>query len=416
MTPPVLVAVALLVSTAAAPTTPSPSPSSTPTPTAGQKALPAQDDPTGPALQWRAAPGDGVTIGATDGSWNLNARARIQLRAAATSDPTSDDVDELLAAEFLVRRARLAFKGMLFRDAVQWNVQLGMSQNDVELDRPIIVRDAWVQWNAPLGVGLRVGQMKVPFDRQRQVSSSALQFADRTRMMGELTLDRDIGLQLRLMDLVDKRLVVQAGLFGGDGRNRPTPNSGFLSVGRVQLQPFGAFDDLVEGDVERRESPALAIAAAGGTSVRSTRVLATTGRVLEKDGSEGLLDYGHATVDALFKWHGVSLFAAAIGRVGFSDHGAPEPIARSAVGGFLQAGVMTIGGLEVVGRVSHTQPFQLEGLAENDPGLVPEWEASGGVNFYWLGHDFKLNTDVGAIGPEGGPVRAFGRTQLQLFF
>lgn len=351
-----------------------------------------------------------------DGSWHLNARARIQLRAAATSDPTSDDLDELLAAEFLVRRARLAFKGMLLNDAILWNLQLGMSQNDVELDRPIIVRDAWVQCNAPLGVGLRVGQMKVPFDRQRMVSSSALQFADRTRTMSELTLDRDIGLQLLHMGLLDKRLAVQAGLFGGDGRNRPTPNSGFLSVGRVQVQPFGAFDDLAEGDIERRESPALAIAAAGGTSVRTTRVLATTGRVLEKDGSEGLLDYGHATIDALFKWRGFSLFVAALGRLGFDDHGAPAPIARSAVGGFVQAGMMTIGGLELVARAAHTQPIQLQGMAPNDPTLVPEWEASGGVNFYWLGHDLKLNTDLGALGPEDGPVRVFGRTQLQLFF
>ena len=47
---------------------------------------------------------------------------------------------------------------------------------------------------------------------------------------------------------------------------------------------------------------------------------------------------------------------------------------------------------------------------------MPEWEASGGVNFYWLGHDLKLNTDVGAVGPEGGPVRAFGRAQMQVFF
>ena len=224
---------------------------------------------------------------------------------------------------------------------------------------------------------------------------SALQFADRTRTMSELTLDRDIGLQLLHMGLLDKRLAVQAGLFGGDGRNRPTPNSGFLSVGRVQVQPFGAFDDLAEGDIERRESPALAIAAAGGTSVRTTRVLATTGRVLEKDGSEGLLDYGHATID---------------------DHGAPAPIARSAVGGFVQAGMMTIGGLELVARAAHTQPIQLQGMAPNDPTLVPEWEASGGVNFYWLGHDLKLNTDLGALGPEDGPVRVFGRTQLQLFF
>jgi hypothetical protein len=408
MTSLVTVIVTMCVSTAPIALPPSPSP-------AAESLDPVSPDRSA-TLLWRAAPGDGVTIGAMDGSWHLNARARIQLRAAATSDPTSDDLDELLAAEFLVRRARLAFKGMLLNDAILWNLQLGMSQNDVELDRPIIVRDAWMQWNAPLGVGLRVGQMKVPFDRQRMVSSSALQFADRTRTISELTLDRDIGLQLMHMGLFDKRLVVQAGLFGGDGRNRPTPNSGFLSVGRVQVQPFGAFDDLVEGDIERRESPALAIAAAGGTSVRTTRVLATTGRVLEEDGSEGVLDYGHATVDALFKWRGFSLVVAGLGRLGFDDHGAPEPIARSAVGGFVQAGVMTIGGLELVARAAHTQPIQFQGMAPNDPTLVSEWEASGGVNFYWLGHDLKLNTDLGAIGPEDGPVRVFGRTQIQVFF
>lgn len=382
----------------------------------GQQHLPTANDPAGPLLQWTAAPGDGVSLWSKDGAWTFNSRARIQLRAAVTSDPTSDDVDKRLAAEFLVRRAGLEFRGTLLQDAFRWNVQLGMSPSDVEVDRPIIVRDAWMQWNAPLGVLVRVGQMKVPFDRQRQVSSSAIQFADRTRMMTELTLDRDIGLQLAHTDLFEKRLIVQAGLFGGDGRNRPTANSGILSVGRVQWQPFGAFDDLAEGDVDRRESPAFALTAAAGTSLRTTRVLATTGRVLENDGSDGLLDYGHGTVDAVFKWRGVSLFSAAIARVATADHSAPVPIARSAVGGMVQAGVMTIGGLELVARAAHLQPVQLEGMAVNDPTLVPEWEASGGVNFYWLGHDLKLNTDVGALGAEGEPVRAFGRVQMQLFF
>jgi hypothetical protein len=29
---------------------------------------------------------------------------------------------------------------------------------------------------------------------------------------------------------------------------------------------------------------------------------------------------------------------------------------------------------------------------------------------------FHINTDVGAVSPAGSPVRAFGRTQVQLFF
>jgi hypothetical protein len=379
-------------------------------------AEPSTSEPTTPALSWSVAPGEGATVSSTNGAWSVSARARIQLRAAVSSDPTADDVDDRLAAEFMVRRARLTLKGMLFRDVVQWGVQLGMSPQDVEADRPIIVRDAWVQWNAPWGISLQVGQMKVPFDRQRLVSSSAMQFADRARLIGELTLDRDIGAQLRLDDLLDQRLVVQAGLFGGDGRNRPTPNAGFLSVLRMQLQPMGPFDDLVEGDLDRRETPALALAAAAALSTRTTRALGTTGRVLSVDGSDGLLDYGHATIDAVAKWRGVSVFVAGLSRLGFSDHGAPAPIARSAIGAVVQVGVMTIGGLELVGRAAHTQPIQLAGLADNDPTLVPESEASGGFNLYWLGHDFKINTDVGAVSPTGGPVRAFGRTQVQLFF
>jgi phosphate-selective porin OprO/OprP len=403
----------ILTASSSTQTTPSITPSTPTTPS--MTTTPSTIQPSD-GVQWSAAPGDGVTIKASDGSWSLNARARLQLRAAFSSDPTADDVDDRLAAEFMVRRARLALKGMLFHDRVQWGVQLGMSPNDVESDRPIIVRDAWVQWNAPWGIGLQVGQMKVPFDRQRLVSSSAMQFADRARLINELTLDRDIGVQLRFTDLLGHHLGLQAGLFGGDGRNRPTPNAGFLSVVRVQMQPLGPFDDLVEGDLDRRETPALAIAAAVASSTRTTRVLGTTGRVLASDGSDGLLDYGHATIDAVFKWKGASLFVAGLGRVGLVDHGAPAPIARSAVGAVVQAGVMTIGGLELVARAAHTQPFHLEGLAANDPTLVPESEASVGFNLYGLGHDFKLNTDVGAVAPAGSPVRAFGRTQVQVFF
>jgi phosphate-selective porin OprO/OprP len=373
------------------------------------------------ALDVDAGMGKGVVIAADDGSFEVQVRARLQLRAAVTADDDASDDEDPVRPEFLVRRARLTASGQVLNTMFEWKLQLGMSQSDVETDLPIIVRDAFVTWNAPAHLGVRFGQMKVPFDRQRLTSSSSLQFADRSRVVNELNLDRDIGVVVSHDALLGEALTLQAAVFGGDGRNRPVPRSGLLSVVRAQLTPLGAFDDLVEGDLERTPTPKLAIAAAAGLNLGTTRSRSTLGTFIDPGAGLGSIDYAHGMLDVVFKWRGVSVLAEGLVRAGLHDHQAPTPIARSATGAVLQAGVMVTDSLELVGRGGVLVPLDVTawGGAENDAALVArgtEWEGMVGSTFFFSGHDVKLQLEAGAVGAHDERADLVARSQFQLTF
>jgi hypothetical protein len=366
-----------------------------------------------------------VVIAAEDGSFDVQLRARLQLRAAVTADDDASDSEDSVRPEFLVRRARLTAGGQVLNELFEWKLQLGFSQNDVETDLPIVVRDANVTWNintnTPAHLGVRFGQMKVPFDRQRLTSSSSLQFADRSRVVNELNLDRDVGIVVSHNTLAGDVLLLQAGVFGGDGRNRPIARSGLLSVVKVQLSPLGAFDDIVEGDLKRTSSPKLAIAAAGAMNLGTTRSRSTTGAFYDPNDGLGALDYAHGVVDAVFKWRGVSVLAEGLVRAALDDHNAPTPIARSAAGAVLQAGVLVTDQLELVGRAGVQVPLDMTPLGgpQNETSLTArgtEWEGLLGSNFYFSHHDVKLGLEAGVVAGEDERPDIVARSQFQLTF
>ena len=389
--------------------------------TGGDDDVDNNDSVTSPTdLMLNAGVGHGVSIKAVDGSFEFQARARLHLRAQATVDDDADDEEAALRPELFVRRARIVFGGRVLHDLFQWQVQLGLAPNDVEKDLPIIVRDAYVTWNGPLHLGVRVGQMKVPFDRQRLTSSSAQQLTERSRVVNELNLDRDIGAQLIHSHLLGDTVAVQLGVFGGDGRNRPVATPSMLSVARVQLSPLGAFDDLVEGDVARSAEPRLAVAVAAAYNVNTTRSRSTHGDVVDVSAGGGI-DYAHATADAVFKWHGVSAMVSGLARVALADGGSDVAVARSAAGGVAQVGVFVVDGLELVGRGSVTVPLDVttwDGAA-NEASFAAsgeQWEGTVGTNFFFSGHNLKLQLDAGLVGDEVERPDFQARSQLQLFF
>ena len=111
------------------------------------------------------------------------------------------------------------FEGHAFTRKLTYTIQLGFSNRDMEPDLLIPLRDAYVTWQALRDLGIRFGQMKVPFGKQRVVSSSSLQMVDRSIVTSELNMDRDVGLYLMSEDLLGLkgRLMYQAGVFSGQG-------------------------------------------------------------------------------------------------------------------------------------------------------------------------------------------------------
>lgn len=359
----------------------------------------------------RAAYGHGVAFEAPDGGFGVDLRARMQLRGVWAVAPTAAE-DERVLLTALVRRARLTVDGFLFHRAVTWKLELAFAADDLERDLPVPLRDAFATWHVSPAFNLRGGEMKVPFSRQRLISSSKLQFPDRSRVEGELHLERDVGLQAYATDLFDLGGIVtyHLGVFAGEGRNRAIPDEGILGVIRLQVAPFGKFDDMSEGDLERGEDVRLALAAAAAYNSRSRRERSTHGDVFEDP--RATVDYLHGVLDGIVKWRGLSFMGELLARNAVTD-GAGAPT-RSAIGWFLQGGYMFTPLIEIVARGAHIEPLD-EDIAAAPSEVEPATQLAAGANAYFLEHDLKLQTDV-TWEPDLEHPTLTWRTQLQLYF
>lgn len=364
----------------------------------------------------RAAFGEGVMLRGLDGSFGVEARARVQVRATTIIAPDAEDEDERIAFGAVPRRVRLNFNGFALKKAVTWKLQLNFAPQDLEPDAPVPLRDAFMTFHAAPEFNLSVGQMKVPFNRQRVISSSALQFPDRSAVNNELNLDRDVGVQAYATDLFQSggRFTYALGLFAGNGRNRVITRPGLLAIGRFQVAPFGKFDDMTEGDLERGEDLRLALAASAAYNGHSRRERSTVGRFFDDiEGAEGAhVDYAHGELDGHLKWRGLSLLGEVIARsaVGGTDT-AP---ARSALGAFIQGGYMVTDHVEVVARAGHLEPLT-EDWTSMASVIEPSTELAGGANVYVIGHDLKVQSDF-IYEPDAKVPIFIWRVQTQFYF
>ncbi len=403
----VTLSLTLAASSALAQTTPAPDTAAT---------RPVEAAPAAPAAPVAAPPtvaaefGRGVTFRTADERFSLNIRGRIQARFTLSEQPVSPQT------EFQIRRMRLVFQGNFLGPSLTYNVQLAFSNLDTESDLRLPLRDAYFSYAGLRDLNVRAGQMKVPFGRQRVVSSSALQFADRSLAVGEFNLDRDVGVVLFSRDLfgLGKRLTYQLGVFGGDGRNRLSETFGMLYAARVQVQPFGEFDDLVEADVQRLATPRLAIGAAVAFNHNSRRARSTFGDTFQQG-----FDYTQLAADLQFKWAGLSLQAEWLYRradvdahqTGMNAMGPVFEYARSGHGYYLQAGYLFTRHAELSARWGEVFAF------EGSPTLHRARELGGALSYYFQRHDFKLQADYFYLtGEDFSAGRHQMRLQAQVYF
>lgn len=369
----------------------------------------------GAPVEWSARLGKGITARSADDTFALTLRLRMQLQTAVTA-PTDDAVDagarDAVTTETAVRRMRVLFQGHAFTKQLQYYVQLAFTNRDMEPDLRSPLRDAYVTYAARPWLQLRAGQTKVPFGRQRVVSSSAQQMVDRSLVVGELNLDRDVGVYLFSKPLGGV-FVYQLGVFSGDGRNRAIARPGQLYVGRVQLTPLGDFDDLTEGDHERSARPRLAVGVAGAWNDNTIRERSTFSDVY----TLGDFDYAHFAADLVFKVAGFSLQGELLLRQADRDVlPAPDPAdderSRSALGAYGQVGYLIDEHLEVSARYGHLRP-----RGDTAPDLVEINELGGGVSYYFHQHALKLQADYFHIfGPSDEHDRHLARVQLQVYY
>lgn len=263
--------------------------------------------------------------------------------------------------------------------------------------------DWYVEFDHLRDLTVRVGQYRVPYNRQRVTSSANLELVDRSVANAEFTLDRDLGVDLRSKDLFGLDLLrYRAGVFIGEGHSaRTLEELSFLYVARLELLPFGGFDDYVEADLKRLTRPRLAVGAAYAYLDEGKRNRGIIGSI-PSDG--GTTDTSNVTIDAMFKYAGFSATGAYFWREGVRKPGPlvdaggmpildPDgnPVAvedpRDGHGYFAQVGFLVPRiPLGIVGRYSHLEPL-------GTTSLEPRRAAGGGLTYYVRRHPFKIQAD-----------------------
>jgi phosphate-selective porin OprO and OprP len=380
-------------------------------------ALPVAPDPAAPAALATTSKlelGKGITFKTTDDAARMTIRARLQLRGSQFSGRDGDAPE---ISEFQARRIRLLLQGHVAGGDATYYLQLGFANQDTEPDLRLPLRDAYVTYTRVRDLNIRGGQMKVPFGRQRVISSSALQFADRSIVTQELNLDRDVGVQLMSEDLagMDGKLGYNLGVFSGDGRNRLAEAPGVLLVGRILVRPFGGFADNTEADHDREDSFKLALGVGGAHNNNTNRQRSTFNDVYEV----ARFDYWHAGADLVIKYRGLSVLSEIMYRksprtsvIELVDGETLREYARNAWGYYAQAGYLVTDEVEVSARYGELRP-----RGATDPRLAEtRREAGGGLSWYFQEHDLKLQSDYFYLFGEDGEGRHQARVQMQLYF
>jgi len=341
-----------------------------------------------------------------DGNYKLRMRLRGQF-LAEFEDPDNGNT----SLGFRVRRARVTWDGHAFAPWFKYKFQLDFSKSASLKD--MIFDFAYNKKFVP-----RVGQYKVPFNRETLNSSSELQLVDRSIVDEEFTFDRDIG--VGLWGELNNMVIYQLGLFQGDGSNvnNDTRDANMLWAGRIQFSPIG-HDLEVEPNFTDKPKLALGLAVAGidaktdSAGDLNDSNLGGAGPRIEELGSTDSQVVSW-TADISFKHPLFNLEGEYIGRWVDPSEGALDSLYDQ---GFrAQGGIFIMPRkLELAARYAYINYDDAVGDIDS------EWEVTPGINYYISNdHRWKINIDYSYIkekvfsGDDTNDNRL--RAQLQAYF
>lgn len=298
-----------------------------------------------------------------------------------------------------LRRFRAVFQGHVFGKHNKYFFQLAFAPREVQLKGGSLhshpVYDAYMQFERFRDATLRVGMYRPQYSRERLIQDINPLFIDRSTINAEFNLDRDIGLDVRSEDFLGLgRLRYYAGVFLGKGRNvEGLGDFGLLYTGRVDVMPLGKFDDYDASDQSRMKKLRVSM---GGAYAYQDNAVNDRGTVGAPPADGGTTDYHHATADLLVKLAGFYLEAGYLWRAGRRNRpdqdgiGKTIPVlSRNGQGWFTQlAFLIPRTHLEPAIRVG-----QIYGLRRGETALSDTGELGGGLNYYFAGHNLKLQAD-----------------------
>jgi phosphate-selective porin OprO/OprP len=345
-----------------------------------------------------------------DKNFSMKINGRIQFRYSY-EDRDTDNVDQDEDdSSFRLRRARVKFSGKAYKH-FKYKIELALaSTGTVDGSKAVELYDFWASWNKNPAASIQFGQWKVPWNRQRVVSSQNLQMIDRATSQDVFTMDRQIGAMLH-GKLFNKKFEYYTGVFNGNARNqKENGNNEMLYIARVSWNPFGAYGKGIgeaESDINFSEKPIAHLSAAiaydgaadrdayGATTMTLDRLDTVT--LNEGNRTSVVAEYG-------FKYKGFSTSAEAYWRK-FDDVRANNlaSVGSSAV---IDRGFFTQGGYFVIPKkcelaaryslVDYDDQRQVDAIRETSLGV--NWFINGThdnkLQLNWIRQDNELPNAV----------------------
>lgn len=333
------------------------------------------------------------------------------------------------SSNFLIRRARLKFDGYAYTPKLKYKFELGLSNRDIgngiseHNNGPRYILDAFIQYNFYKNWSIKVGQGKLPGNRERVISSGNLQFVDRSRVNSRFNIDRDFGIQLLNHhnlggDFIMRELI---SFSQGEGRNITAGNlgGGFDYTFRVEFLPMGTFaskGDYSGSDLKREKTPKLSIAASYDINDNAVKNRGQNGSFIQ-DASGAYFGKTLQTifVDAMFKYQGFSFMGEYAHKKTSDDNPIVVDETDNIIGTFytgsglnLSAGYLLDNNWEIAARYTTINPD--EEVANN------ETEYTLGLSKYVVGHKLKIQTDVSYRDVEDRNDKFFWRVQMDIHF
>ena len=254
--------------------------------------------------------GKGIKFEDDEKTFSMQFNTRMQMLYEGFYIPEQENYVD----RFLIRRARLKFQGYAVTPKLTYKMELGLTNRDhgggdiIETNNTAnIILDAFVKWNFHGNFTLMAGQGKLPGNRERVISSQALEFVDRSYVNSRFNIDRDIGVQLHhYFDVGGMLFREQVSISQGEGRGIVIKNDGgYDFTGRLEWLPMGKFTnkgDYFEADLEREQTPKLSIGVSFDTNKRAQREQGQLGDFMDEP-----TDLSTYFIDGIFKYKGHSI-------------------------------------------------------------------------------------------------------------
>lgn len=343
-----------------------------------------------------------LNVVAKDSSYSADFALRIQSLFTSSWELPEGEGLENGESNFLIRRARLKFGGFAYSPKLTYKIELGLSNRDIDgasiytSNAPLYILDAVVKWNFYENFELWVGQTKLPGNRERVISSANMETVDRSLLNSRFNIDRDQGIQLHHYFQLGNEFIVReaVAISKGEGRNVTTQNlGGYQYTGRLEVLPFGDFEDYAGADFAREPSPKLAIGASYDYNDDAVKTRSNQGSYMITDYGFYQTDVSTFFLDAMFKYKGISVMAE------YSDRNSDEPFASN-LNGDLTGDVVNIGeGFNIQAGYLFKNNYQLLGRYTNidlDDEITQLFENQYTLTLskYIVKHKLKIQTDV----------------------